>query len=245
MTTKKGVSHLEMILSFIIFISFLIFLFIIFPIRNTEQGKAGLETAETEILNFTDARITSLGVALNDTAIKEINEKAKKNCFYFVTELDVSKVIAKDDADVSVQARAIPQPQGDAHEVYINGIKNFYQVYYSPSLTENAFVGDCFPITPRYGLKLGIPAAYRALSYDKIKSLNTSYYSDYNKLHIQFSMPKDSNFGFIITDMNGKEIFRTMKEKTGRGGVNARNVPIQIAYTDGTFQNVILNIQSW
>jgi len=245
MKTKKGISHLEMILSFVIFISFLIFLFIIFPVRNTEQGKAGLEAAETGILNFTDARITSLGVGLNDTAIEKIIDK--KNCFCFETGLDIGKVIVKDDADKSANATAISKIKDgkiDGSKVCINGTEKFYQIYYSTYFTEKAFLIDCFTITQEYGLKIGILSDYRALSYDRINSLNTSYYSDYNKLLTQFSMPKDSNFGFIITDMNGKEIFRVMKEKTG-GGVNARNIPIQIAYTNGTFQEVILNIQSW
>ena len=62
---KKGISHIEVIISLVIFIGFLIFLFVFLkPVRNREISQTILDTAENGILDFLEVDYNYISVKL-------------------------------------------------------------------------------------------------------------------------------------------------------------------------------------
>ena len=83
---KKGISHIEVVLSFVIFISFLVFLLTILnPLVFLKEKKSSLANLEKEIEKQTSTEVKFLSISL------ENNE----GCFLF--EHSLSNITVKDE----------------------------------------------------------------------------------------------------------------------------------------------------
>ena len=80
---------------------------------------------------------------------------------------------------------------------------------------------------------------------NKVSALNLSYSSGYLELHSQFNMPKREDFGFILRETTGKEIFNAVRGNGNRADVLSREIPVQILYSNGTLNYAILNVRTW
>jgi len=234
---KRGTSNLEIILSFVIFIGFLFFMFLMFPITTTEKSKVGLDAAEQGIINFTKTEMVYFTFVINDT--KALLKASGKGCFWLESEVNVKNITVKNENDTLLNATKI----GSA--IYINGTGKFYQVYSSSEFGMRNFdTKDCKELKTG-DFELGVVREYSAVSYNKIKTLNSSYFSGYSDLHVQFNIPKREGFGFILREINGNEIFRAIKERSARAEILARDVPVQIAYQNGSLRYGILHLETW
>jgi len=234
---KRGLSNLEMIISFLIFIGFLFFLFLIFPITGNEKSSVGLDAAERGIMNFTNSKLTYFTASFN------IAKTGGKGCFSFHPNLALGNVIVKDENDNLINASSDGTKKED-FVIYINGSGNFYQVYSSSDIEERSFtITDCAGLdSTDFGF--GLIREYNFLSYGRISELNSSYVSRYSDLHSQFNIPSREDFGFILRETTGKEVFNAMKSNIGRN-VLSRDIPVQVLHSNGTLDYDILNIRTW
>jgi hypothetical protein len=234
---KKGTSNLEIILSFVIFIGFLFFLFMVFPLNKTEKSKVGLDSAEMEIMNFTNINLVYFTIVVNESRISE-NEKS---CFSFEPNITIGRVIVKDENDTIVDAEKI-ESGGDV-EISINSVGRFYQIYSSEEFTERNFEGDCEELGNSFSI--GLTREYPVVSYSRVQQLSEIYERDYLSLLRNFSIPSRENFGFSIREINGSEIIRAMRSQPAKSSILARQVPVQIAYPSGELKYGIMNIEVW
>lgn len=241
-TNSRGTSNLEVVLSFVIFMGFLIFLFFAFPLNKAEKSKIGLDAAETGIFNYTGINLTYFSIALkNPDEIKKNN----KDCIIFKPDFNpnvLTKIVVKDENDTRLDADS-----KNEKKIKIKGIKAFYQIYSSEEFEENDVNGDCENLNKENEneFEVGLVRRYSAISAKKLQILNDTYFTEYLNLHIKFSIPKRENFGFIVKDMVGNEIYNAMNKKPEKASVLSREIPIQIVYSNGTFRYAMLNIQTW
>lgn len=236
MLNKRGTSSLEIVISFLIFIGFLFFLFLLFPINRSDKSSAGLDSAERGIMNVTGTKITYFSVIVNQT---EAERENVAGCIGFELNTTLSRVLVRNETNSIVSASL------NAGKLYINGTKKYYQAFSSPEINENNFVySACKPLESR-DFNIGLVRFYDVLVYNKILELNSSYYSKYSDLIINFSMPRNENFAFSIREIDGSDIVSASRGRPERGNVLSRNTPVQILYPHGEIKYAILNIQTW
>jgi hypothetical protein len=233
-TIKKGASNLEIILSFVIFVGFIFFLFLAFPLNRTQTSTVGLDSAERAIMNFTNIDLVYFSAVFSDESMAQ-NEKT---CFSFQPGRILDKVIALDENDNRVNAMS------DGESINVEGNGRFFQFYSSNEFVENSFNEDCTQMNSSdYGI--GLVREYSVLSGSRIELLKGMYDKDYLNLVINFSLPSKSNFGFTLREINGTEIMNATRKKPVRGNVLARDLPVQIVYSDGELKYAMMRIETW
>lgn len=228
---KKAITHIEVIISFVIFVGFIIFLFIFLkPLKNQELSPTILDSSEYEIDNYANVNYSYISVKLNDSSLE---------CF--ILPIKMGKVVVNDEDKHLVSAESIDE------EVYVLGIKrNFYAIYSSLIFNENSFVHpDYCPRLTKDNYTLGLLRETKVLSYDRLVELKERYNQDYKNLKKEFNIPESNNFGFSVRESNGNKIITALNKQPSKINIIARDVPSQLLYTNGTIKYVIMNIQAW
>lgn len=245
---KKAISHVEVIISLVIFVGFLVFLFLLFPSSLKVKSKIGLDVAERGITNFSAAEVNYVSIYLNENSPESIRKAG--GCFRIVLDKELGFL---KDYNAIVEDETFNQINSSIDVIEnekfldIEGKGSFYMIYFSREFDEKHVNSqECYFLNKsEEGYVIGLTRTYNAISNKKLKLLNDTYYSDYNKLLSQFNMPKSSDFGFILKELNGTEMMRVVKKKPKRAETLAREIPVQIIYGDGTFKYALLNIQIW
>ncbi|MGC9309173.1 MAG: hypothetical protein ACP5D2_00570, partial [Candidatus Nanoarchaeia archaeon] len=184
---KRGSSHLEMIISFILFFSFLFFLFIYLqPTSDVSLSKSvhdGLrdsfkQEVSTELASFF-VRVESKGnfSILLDNRISSI-------------DFQNAGVLVKDINGNQVDA-GLKQVQDDIFSLSVDGLGGSYYVYISPDFNNTFFGGNL--------VKYNMGDVYdrQLLSMKKIEKLADKYEADYEGLKKDLKVPV--NFDFAIS----------------------------------------------
>jgi len=240
--SRKGMSHIEVILSFVIFMGFLIFLFAIFnPLKISSSNDVSLDIVERIIKNNVSARVDFLTLKLNYTADK---------CFYFTYNSSLKNISVKNESydNAGAYSRNVgggqmkEEEQRIKREINIDSTGKFFYIYSYEGFVENDFDNsDCDDLNEK-DYTFGLFRSYEMVSFTKLENLGDNYNLDYEKLKKGFGLKQD--FSFNIKDTSGKNILNTTK-RTPKTIVLARNEPIQLVYNNGTLKYAILNIQVW
>jgi len=224
---KKGISHIEMILSFVIFMGFLIFVLSIFqPFKTEEKGDINLDTLEREILDKIVVNVESFS----------INLVSKKDCFYFPYSTD--KVAVKDEDGEIVEGYS------SGGNIFIRSSKQFFYIYSSNEFIEKSFSGSCNALKET-DYSLGLFKTLKMASSIKLEQLQQDYTQDYENTKKVLEIPASQEFSFSVRDTLGTNLLGVEKQVPRTEKVLARDVPIQISYPDGNFKYAVLNIRTW
>ncbi len=232
MKNKKGVSNLEMILSFLIFIGFVFALFLIFPIAKTERSKVGLDAAHKGILEFASVELTEFSVDIDKSSL------ASKSCFRFKSPTKLEKIIVRNKDNLLMNAVY------EDNRIYIEGTEKFYYISSSEEFEERNFPKDCKEL----GLgnfEIGLISTSKVLSFKKASELKEAYSLKYSDLQAKFGIPARENFGFILREFNGTEIISAMKKKPLRVSVLVKETPVRIVYSNGELKYIMLHVEEW
>lgn len=236
--TKRGISHIEVIISFVVFVGFLFFLFaFIKPVRNTEISQTILDLSQQGIEDYTNVNYSYISVKLSDSLVFD-----GKLCFAIPISIDNGRIVVKDKKDVEVNSGA------DESKIYISqDSEKFYTIYASSVFELKGALSDCKDLVKDTDYSLGFLSEYQVLSNESIFQLKERYDSneDYISLKRYFKIPDSNNFGFSIRETNGDEIISAMRSPPARISVIARDVPSQLIYKTGEIKFVIMNVQAW
>ena len=199
MFSKKGSSHLEMILAFILFIGFISFLFFnlkpydtaILPVSLANGVHYSLEKMIKTNLTVTSVKLT--GVNLNFKCFK-VDIPGK----YF--KYDFSKQLVKDESGIKVASGV--SSSGNNREIFIEGMENYYKIYFSPELNEFVYL-ETTCLDPQSSI-IGSITEKEISSYKKLMELNAKYSSDYESLKSELGIP--AIFDFEIISLDNPEI---------------------------------------
>ena len=228
---KKGLSHIEVILSFVIFLGFLVFLIAILnPFKITNKDKTYLDVLERGIKDYTSQELKFQALILN---------KTREDCFY-IEDYEDRNIIAKDSVLKIVYAYSTSDLK-----VYVNGIDNFYYLYSSSEFEENRFDGKNCGKIEKNGYDFGLKLDYNVTSYNKLKDLVKNSSDNYRDTGISLGLPSFEEYSFNVRDSQGNWMLNFTKGKPNKVEILARDVPIQIVYSNGTITYAILNIQVW
>ena len=235
---KKALSHVEVMISFVIFVGFVVFLLIMLnPLKSKNLNYSYLDETEKAIIENLTTKISVFSVKLNieiptDSAITYLK----------LPESFDGNLIMKDEANVLKQAENLEE--SIILEEYSN---DFNILFLSEELIETEITDKTEKMILEKGdYTLGVEKEYNMLSLSKINDLKLMYDEHYNELKKDFGLEND--FNIIIKDINGYlggdiEIKRDVPLM---GDVLVREIPIEILdIKNANFESVILNIQVW
>jgi len=229
---KKGMSHIEVILSFIIFLSFLIFLIAIFkPFSISQESDVYLNMLERGIENFSNVKVNISVLSLNQNP---------ENCFYF--NYNTSNIIVKNESYNNVGAFS---EKNQEIKVYINGTENFYYIYSSGEFNESKFNETGCDKLGGMDYSLGLFRSFNMFSNNSLNNLKKRYETNYSTIKKELAIPETKDFSFSVRDSRNNNILNVTKKTPTKIKILARDIPIRIVYQDGTLKYAIMNIRIW
>ncbi len=228
---KKGTSHVEVIMSFIIFISFITFMMIIFnPFKAISANTSVLSVAESKIVNYVYSNLTVSSVILNSS----FNSNA--GCIY-ARFPSLNKIVVKDTNGEIVNAN---RTTDDVYLEYAG--ERVYRIYSSEELEEKNFVvSGCYKLDES-NYTIGITRNYKRISYSNLVKLNEDYNNNYEQLKKNLNLTND--FTFVIRE-GSVVMFEGSRYKPRGINLIAKDIPIEILDKNATLNNAILNLLVW
>ncbi len=195
MIKRRGLGHVEAILSFVIFIGFIVFAFVFFsPFESNRTLKSTSDYAWREVSDFSsvDLEIYSVYVAYDNApaliAIAVVSAPAGWNA----TVEDSSENVVPSYTDLN----------GVVH--FQRPVNNFVRIKFGPDFANGS--GSAGFLIPIQNYSISSSDAKKAVSERKLLELNSTYYSDYIGLKRQFNLPNRVYFGFSATFLDGTKI---------------------------------------
>ncbi len=184
---KRGLSHIEFIISFVIFIGFILFAFVFFnPLQSERTLKSSMDYAWIEVARETQEKIEFYSVSINSSVLED-------------------KVAIKISGIPSGYNSSVEDVDGNFVESYFDqdGVnfdrrgKNFFRIKYSPIFQngQNVIAGSKLNGNEYYISSSNSEKIY----FEKLfLELNKSYFSDYSSLKKKINLPNRVDFGFVV-----------------------------------------------
>lgn len=231
---KKGVGHVEMIVSFSVFLLFVLFLLAYMnPVKPPSISKVLLDVVEQGLDEY-KAHILEMPVKVSSGGCFQI-ECPFINC-------SEAHIFIKDEEENNCGFTYSPA----TGNLSIDGTGNFFYLYRSdkPLIDhlEPIGCGTFIAKSPTFS----VPKLQILYLYSEIEKLNLTYYVNYDYLKNQFGFPLTSDFAIHVYNGNNKPIFAMNVTKPKGVTVKARDTPI-IILKDDTKEKIkgSMNIQVW
>lgn len=184
---KRGVSAIEMIISFLLFLGFLAFIFAYLNPFKEGPSFSGTESLYSEIEKTLSIQINSIG----------LNIEGSGDCFV-IKNLFYGNVFVLDENGNKINAERMGE------DVMIEGGKNFYYIYDNAEDSKSKSLESCK--TPEK-YSWSVKSNELVFSFDKMKKMNESYYAEYNSLKNLLKIPAGKSFAIMVYDSSRKKIF--------------------------------------
>ena len=235
---KKGVAHVEIIVSFVIFISFLIFiLMMIKPWNAFSRSTSSLDITKTRILDYVSTNLSIFSLKINSSAYFS----ATKDCFNanFDSSLIDGKLIMKNEAEEIIDSTI------KNNNLYFEKSGMFYKIYSSEEFEEKAAgTAGCYALS-KDNYILGVKRIYKKVSYSKLTGLFEEYADNYEQFKVSLGLKNDFNLAVLNSSGGVIGNFKAEKYKPEAIEVAARNIPIEILDENATLNIAIMNLQVW
>ena len=183
---KRGLSHIEFVISFVLFIGFVLFAFVFFnPLQSQRTLKSSMDYAWIEVSQETQEKL--------DT--------------YSVYIFSASGDVALDISDVHNSYNAsVEDVDGNIIETYTNdmGLANFdstgnkfFRIKYSLALPKGDKVING-PVLADGEYSISSSTSEKIYFESLLLKLNDTYFSDYDVLKQKINLPNRVDFGFVV-----------------------------------------------
>lgn len=246
---KRGMGHLEVILSFVIFITAVGFALYFFSPANSDRlVDYSMDYAFSEIENNASSFIYEYTIKVNGSSngINAHSGAIAVNLSSDLTGYNISVI------DSSGQVLVSKISGSDWGVVYFN---NNGRTWGTSDLVR-AYVGKGFPAyssVPNDWNNLNLKKEYyevasvsrkKVLVEEQLDSLNTSYWGDYGSLKTMFNLPGRVDFGFSVKFSNGDKIIAKKQVPSGID-VFSESKGYEIIRKDGKIDSASMEIQIW
>ena len=234
LSNKRGISHFEMIISFIFFVGFVFFIFMVLKpydtstLSNTAVGKLYDSLGEKVNTNlstvFLRANYTGGSDCFSVDLPEEIFSYPVRNEGSSVTKLDGTEIDSKiSDANLNIKKT------GDA----------FFRVAISPEF-DNEDIKSCETLKD---YEFGEPVEREVFSYKALLKMNKSYFDDYDDLKRELSVPPVFDFAIVFDGLGIKMEPRHGAPKSI--DVMARSYVAGVLKSDGNLTNEEFSLRIW
>lgn len=201
---KRGISHIEVLLSFLIFVGFVIFAFYFFsPFKASRLIESSLTYAEKEIIKNATIEIEIYSVEL-DVSDPQYKDKPVQ---ILVKDYEVSKnVQARNKNGEIVLAKKVSQGGGVTSDHISLDTTNVYDTDPTKGFIILKF-GDGLTETPPAGLGSMMGSEWytiisseeeKFISESRLINLKNAYDKNYEGVRSRFNLPSRANFEFEV-----------------------------------------------
>ena len=237
---KRG-SHVDIVLSFVIFVTFVVFVIVIVQSPISFDSKDSLRASlRTGLAGEVSDDLTTVSMALDNTGSPTCVELVG---FFTETEMG-SGVIVQNGNGLVLDARV--SSGGENLFVTKTGSDDFLRIEESDEFEQEA-IGSFSPCTQLNegdtGYDLGLLKTTQRAFETKIVKLINDYNSDYQGTKENLGVGSGDEFGFNFTYSNGTTIGTQEREITGNVFVDE----ISVSYVNKTAstQQGFLTIRTW
>ncbi|MBX4196551.1 hypothetical protein KW805_03110 [Candidatus Pacearchaeota archaeon] len=229
---KKGASHIEIILAFILFIGFVVIGFYFFSPQSSRLAESSLSYSLREIIQNTTIPVTTYGVRIEEGSHADD-----------VIPIDVMvsagrKVRAEDDSGI-LKARI-----GSQGVTYVQlGPNMFVTLEYADDLPAGSEPADVVAQPGKKYYSLASTREENIMSEKRIRELNQTYFAHYEDLKKEFNLPDRVDFGFNIRlqDMT----ITSMPPIPGGVNIYSTNVRVEVLRENGEREFSDLVVSVW
>lgn len=233
---KKGLSHIEFVVSFVIFIGFIVFAFVFFnPLQSQRTLKSTMDYAWIEVSEEGREEVQTYSISIVTPSFNPLELKIR-----------IDGVPLEYNASVEdVNGIPIPTHRDSAGIVYFTrqtSSDKFFRIRYSKSLSDS---GPILPLSSDLTSHYAISSSeIRDLYFEKLLlELNQSYYLNYLGLKQELNLPNRMEFGFVVT-LNNKQISAVNQIPEGIE-VLSKNDRVEIIRISGQREYADLRVIVW
>jgi len=239
--SERSQSHVEMIVSFVLFMGFVVFLLLVFnPQKYESINYNSVDNIQTTLMKNLTFEYNYTSVILVST----ISVFLAEQCFQIASIEGISNdFIVKDMNGAVVYSRNESSGQ---IVIKANNSQRFYGIYSSPDFSSGVSAGcqgNLVPLTKSRNYSLGMLTTKNAVLYERIKELNHSYYVGYEELKESLGMKND--FSFTVKDETGYILFDTTLKQPENINILSREIPFLSINKQGETENLFMNLRVW
>ncbi len=236
---KKGLSHIEVILAFVLFISAVTAMFLIF---NPQPQKNSNNQQLNQIMQKFERDATTNFVEFG----VKINSINSNNVSILISNYSISGENASSEDYAGNTLQAYAQQQGSSYIVCIQGnpLPNFLYLLLSPDVNQNSESGTCSVAGNESNYQIAGANSGTILSEKKILELNSSYYSNYNELKKTIGIPDNEEFSFEVV-FDNKNSIEGSNNIPQNVQVSALSNNIEVLRQNGDRQFAKIGVKIW
>jgi hypothetical protein len=229
---KRGLSHIEFVVSFAIFVGFLVFAFVFFnPLQSQRTLKSTMDYAWIEVSQEGKESMESYSVSIGT-----ING----NDF----EIVINGVPLEYNASVEdINGNILPTHRDSTGKVYFTRSSlndEFFKIRYASSFDDGPIISGASLLANYVISSSETRDVYFESSFLR---LNETYYSEYTSLKQDLNLPNRIEFGFIVTLDNYQ--IRAVKDIPEGIEVLSKNDRVEIIRTNGVREFAEVTVIVW
>lgn len=233
---KSSQSHVELILSFVLFAGFVFAIFIfINPLKQPTTSYALFEEVENKIIDRTTINYQYVPVILESALSDE------ESCFSIDNTLQIPGNLIVKSSDNILNSLE------DSDKIYIQNVpeERFYTIYFSEFFNNYSAINpsSCVPLSDD-NYSLGVLSYDKMILFEKLLELDADYMANYESLVSDMGLK--NNFEFALSDFNGVIISDTLSNnKLKNSNVLARKVLLKTINKNATQVDIFLDLRVW
>ncbi len=255
---KKGLVHMDWVISFSIFFLYLAFIFLFLkPVRiESKSGEQILDLVESNVKEDVYWNITRVplfvdcnGCSFTRDICLEIFPFDWNDNFIMLTDNNGNRV--------DFVKGSCPSPETGEFAFrasFISSTQNIFWITYSPNEGTSNVVFDCSPScdyvvqgtiplnTNEYLYSYGLPEFISGISNSRLQNLGLL---DYSLVKTRYGLPADNEFALDVADNNGNNLFSYVNVQPGEDNVYVREWGDSILFNNGTFKQVKINLRAF
>lgn len=226
---KKAATHIEMVLSFVIFIGFVIFILAVFnPFQFTSKETSNIENIARKIQENLSVNVDFLTLKLTSPS---------PDCFYVPYSLN--NVVVKNmekRKKIAESAESEIRIEGDSSD-------DFFYIYSSKIFLQDSLSG-CV-LLPENSYSLGLLQNQGMIFNGSLLGFKNEYETNYLKLKNNLEIPASDDFLVKVLDMQGDVKMDVKMDKPSSIKISAKDTPVQLIYKNGTINYALMHIEIW
>lgn len=234
---RKGLSHIEFVVSFVIFIGFIVFAFVFFnPLSSQRTLKSTMDYAWIEVSQEGKEKVETYSVSIDP-----INNPLNTDLKIRINNVPLNYNASVEDVD-GVPINTHRDSTGIVYFSRASINDMFFRIRYSPSLTDSiAPLPSATELTNNYAISSSQVEDFYFESL--FLELNNSYYSNYSELKEELNLPNRMDFGFIVTFGNSE--IRAVNEIPSGIEVLSKNDRVEVIRNSGRHEYGEVTVLVW
>jgi len=243
---KRGISHIEMLLSFLIFAGFVIFaLYFFSPFNASRLIESSLTYAKIEMIKNTTIEIESYSISLDVSNSNDLNSVVQIE----IEDYDASKEVQAKNRNGDI---VLAEGVGSSNHIKFN-TSNVYDTDPTKGFAIFRFGEGLIENPPPGGGGNNMIGTYTIISSEKEKfisesriiNLKTAYEKNYESVRNAFNLPSRANLEFEVAFSTTEKISaqRPLRPQSEEMFVNSKR--IEVLRNTGEIQFADLKVRVW